>query len=264
MLLFLAPSKFVGLLPELEATGSHPAFMALGYWIHCPVLLALLADPLRDDILEGELTSLTFDAGLATAEVQIGEEVLRVTSRFVFGCGDAKSTVRAKLQAMSDECMADFEPRVLDTPSFGLVYRAVLATPLDEFHPHEMHVIAGKSGQWIVMLPFSGARGKRRPLSFVWRADNILHNLVAPETVYAHLDEELPQLEARNSCRLTQRRLGVRRQACGNCRGRSGSLSGITQIVTSAVRVDVALTFVKDALPLCFHQVCIRVERWSF
>ena len=31
-------------------------------------------------------------------------------------------------------------------------------------------------------------------------------------------------------------------EACGNCRGRSGSLSGIMQIVTSAVRVDVALT----------------------
>ena len=31
-------------------------------------------------------------------------------------------------------------------------------------------------------------------------------------------------------------------QACGNCRGRSGSPSGIMQIVTSAVRVDVALT----------------------
>ena len=31
-------------------------------------------------------------------------------------------------------------------------------------------------------------------------------------------------------------------QACGNCPGRSGSLSGIMQIVTSAVRVDVALT----------------------
>ena len=30
--------------------------------------------------------------------------------------------------------------------------------------------------------------------------------------------------------------------ACGNCRGRPGSLSGIMQIVTSAVRVDVALT----------------------
>ena len=31
-------------------------------------------------------------------------------------------------------------------------------------------------------------------------------------------------------------------EACGNCRGRSGSLSGIMQIVTSAVRVDLALT----------------------
>ena len=31
-------------------------------------------------------------------------------------------------------------------------------------------------------------------------------------------------------------------QACGNCRGRSGSLSGFLQIVTSAVRADVALT----------------------
>ena len=194
----IALFRTVGLLPELEATGSHRSqSMALGCWIQCPVLLALLADPLRDDILEGELTSLTFDAGLATAEVQIGEEVLRVTSRFVFGCDGAKSTVCAELQAVSDECMADFEPRVLDTSSSGLVYRAVLATPLDEFHPHKMNVIVGKSGQWIVMLPFSGARGKPRPLSFVWRADNILHNLVAPEAVYAHLDEEFPQLEAR-------------------------------------------------------------------
>jgi len=213
----IALFRTVGLLPALEVTGvpstgfdrtdsfpdgtskevTAPASMALGYWIQRPALLALLAESLRDEILEGELTSLTFDAGLATAEVQIGEEVLRVTSRFVFGCDGAKSTVRAKLQAVSDECMADFEPRVLDTPSSGLVYRAVLATPLDEFHPHKMHVIAGKSGQWIAMLPFSGARGEPRPLSFVRRADSILHNLAAPEAVYAYLDEEFPQLEAR-------------------------------------------------------------------
>ena len=61
-----------------------PALMALSYWIQCPVLLPLLADLLRDDILKGELTSLTFDAAVATAEVQIGEEVLRVTFRFRF------------------------------------------------------------------------------------------------------------------------------------------------------------------------------------
>uniref|UniRef100_A0A7S1AC20 FAD-binding domain-containing protein n=1 Tax=Noctiluca scintillans TaxID=2966 RepID=A0A7S1AC20_NOCSC len=214
----IALLRTCGLLPELEEKGvpstgfdlttwfpdgtskevvNARASMALGYWIQRPALLALLAESLRDEMLEGELTSLTFDAGLATAQVQIGDEVLRVTSRFVFGCDGAKSAVRAKLQAVSAECMADFEPRVLDTPSSGLVYRAVLATPPDEFHPHKIHRIAGKSGQSVAMLPFSGARGEPRPLSFARTADSILHNLATPDAVYAYLDEEFPQLEAR-------------------------------------------------------------------
>ena len=35
---------------------------------------------------------------------------------------------------------------------------------------------------------------------------------------------------------------------CGNCCGRSSSPSGIMQIVTSAVRIDVALTLSKSSL----------------
>ena len=113
--------------------------------------------------------------------------------------------------------MADFEPRVLDTLSSGLVYRAVLAIPLDEFHPHEMHVVVGKPGHWIVMLPFSGARGK--PPSSLTLKRNFLN--------WRH-----------RTVVVMQRRLGVRRQACGSCRGRSSSQD--MSIVTSAVRVDVA------------------------
>ena len=50
-------------------------------------------------------------------------------------------------------------------------------------------------------------------------------------------------------------------QAYGNCRGRSSSLSGIVQIVTSAVRIDVALTLSRKRSLLLRH---IRVEHWSF
>ena len=71
-------------------------------------------------------------------------------------------------------------------------------------------------------------------------------------------------------------------QACGNCRGRSSSLSGIMQIVTSAVRIDVALTLSRrrslfappnscgtlvvlahaDAQSLCAAGACSLSEPW--
>ena len=71
-------------------------------------------------------------------------------------------------------------------------------------------------------------------------------------------------------------------QACGNCRGLSSSLSGIMQIVTSAVRVDVALTLSRrrslfappnscgtlvvlahaDAQSLCAAGACSLSEPW--
>ena len=47
-------------------------------------------------------------------------------------------------------------------------------------------------------------------------------NLVALETVFRLLDEEFPQLKVRTVV-VMQRRPDVRRQACGNCRGRSSS-----------------------------------------
>ena len=50
-------------------------------------------------------------------------------------------------------------------------------------------------------------------------------------------------------------------QVYGNCRGRSSSLSEIMQIVTSAVRVDVALTL--SRMRSLFARQ-IRVEHWSF
>ena len=95
-----------------------------------------------------------------------------------------------------------------------------------------MHVFVGKPGHWIVMLPFSGARGKPRP------------------TVFAYFDEKFLNWRHRTVV-VMQRRLGVCRQACGNCRERSSSQD--MSIVTSAVRVDVALTFAKKVLPPCFH-----------
>ena len=71
-------------------------------------------------------------------------------------------------------------------------------------------------------------------------------------------------------------------QACDNCRGRSSSLSGIMQIVTSAVRIDVALTLSRrrylfappnscgtmvvlaqaDAQGLCVAGACSLSEPW--
>ena len=69
-------------------------------------------------------------------------------------------------------------------------------------------------------------------------------------TVFAYLNEKFLNLEAQKVV-VMQRRLGVRRQPCGNCRERSSSQD--MSIVTSAVRVDVALTFAKKVLPPCFH-----------
>ena len=45
-------------------------------------------------------------------------------------------------------------------------------------------------------------------------------------------------------------------QTCGNCRGRSSSLSGIVQIVTSTVRIDVALTLSRRR-SLLFRQILV-------
>ena len=50
-------------------------------------------------------------------------------------------------------------------------------------------------------------------------------------------------------------------QAYGNCWGRSSSLSEILQIVTSAVRIDVALTLSRRRF---LFAPPIRVEHWSF
>ena len=84
-----------------------------------------------------------------------------------------------------------------------------------------MYLLASQGIDWIVKLPLSKARGKPRLLSFVWRADNITQ-LGSSRNRLRLPDEEFPQLKVRTVV-VMQRRPDVRRQACGNCGGRSSS-----------------------------------------
>lgn len=207
----------VGLLPKLEAVGvpsqgffssawkpdgtfksrSSNAAISLGYWIQRPALLKLLEDALPEGCLvEGTLKTLRFE-GHAIADVTSGNDLRSIRSWLVFGCDGTHSEVRTTLSAHSDEFAADFTPRVLKTPSSGLVYKAVLFTPPDDFDPQKIYRILGKSGRSFALLPFAGKAGEPRPLSFAQAPEHIFHSFKYPADLFTYLDEDFPQIEAR-------------------------------------------------------------------
>merc|ERR1712048_1424103 len=99
------------------------------------------------------------------------------------------STVRQNLQSLNEEFAKDFEPHVINTPSTGLVYKAVLYKPPDDLVPGQLYAIKGKSGRSLTLLPFAGAAGEPRPMSFSQLPDHPFHKFHSAEEVYAALRE---------------------------------------------------------------------------
>lgn len=92
---------------------------------------------------------------------------------------------------------SDFQLQVIKTPSTGLKYRAVLFRPPDSFEPQKMYQFTGKSGHILSLLPFAGRPGQARPLSFAQLPNHPLHSFKTAAEAYAVLEQEFPQMEAR-------------------------------------------------------------------
>eukprot|EP00929_Paragymnodinium_shiwhaense_P038088 TRINITY_DN20190_c0_g1_i1.p1 TRINITY_DN20190_c0_g1~~TRINITY_DN20190_c0_g1_i1.p1 ORF type:complete len:469 (-),score=33.02 TRINITY_DN20190_c0_g1_i1:242-1648(-) len=175
--------------------------ISLGYWLQRPALLKMLEAALPEGVLlHGELKCLELqDEAIARLDLQ-GRETT-VKARLVFGCDGVKSAVRetmlSKLRDLGYAAAESPEDMVksIDTPSSGMGYRAVLYRPPESLKPDGMHLIKGKSGRCLSLLPFCGKAGEPRPLSFALPLAHRFHSYLTPEEVLADLGEDFPQLE---------------------------------------------------------------------
>jgi len=149
----------------------------------------------RSAILEGELQDLSYADAVAKAEVATAEGTVTVTARFVFGCDGSRSAVRESLVKSGGQLAKDFEQQVLDTPSSGLTYKAMLVRAPADFLPSKLYIVQGKSGKTLTFLPFSGGEpGKPRLLAKAGSEKMGFNSFRTSDDLYKELRKDFPQL----------------------------------------------------------------------